>query len=345
MNTKIGNEMHKKYKNWILLILLILLIILFFTVVIICGIFKKDDLFYQIISILLGSIITISMTAILLQQQTDEGIKKACSEKIFENKTTVYHNFLKELHALTEKEKTTINHKEIIQKMTYHLGLLQMHLDQESIKKITRNICEILATDRNNNLHEYKKVADNYFEIASLLGDDLYSTNLERKSGKKNSYNFAKTIAVIFDKELREQKSMVELHKQWWKIFKEELKKKNKKLDLSQINDDYINRKIEEFEDKDNAHFIFDLKGNYKNKAKFFIEYNFESPLEYGLENENNEKLQKKSVDEKYDIDFFYTNFNYYAFASADEKEKRTLLKLFVNEINKDIKCFIKKLQ
>ena len=127
--------MHKKYKNWIVLILLILLIILFFTEVIICGIFKKDDLFYQIISILLGSIITISMTAILLQQQTDEGIKKACSEKIFEKKTTVYHNFLKELHALTEKEKTTINHKEIIQKMTYHLGLLQMHLDQESIKK------------------------------------------------------------------------------------------------------------------------------------------------------------------------------------------------------------------
>ena len=358
--------MAKKYYKTLIYLLIALLFILFLLISLNLQIFGEYELFRQFIGALLASIVTVLITALLLNQQHESEINLKCKESIFEKKSTVYHEFLKELHTLTEKENASINHKEIIQKMTYHLGLLQMHLSQEIINKLTRHISEIFGTDRIDNLHEYKKVSDNYFAIASLLGEDLYSANFEKKTSKTNIYNFAKAFSVIFDKELRDKKSMVEVHQQWWKIFISELQKKNRKLNLSSINNNYIEQRIQEFEEKKSVQFDFTLFEQNEHKIIFYFAYDFNSSIDCGFDTDDKANLEKyrsflphsysyfgfgnpgigaKHLNTDFDIDFYHTNFNYFAFASANGTEKRTLLEPFVNEINKDIKYFIKQLR
>jgi hypothetical protein len=108
-------------------------------------VFEIDNVCSQIVGALFSSAITIAIAFVLIKSQAKADIERDCKSKIFEKKQETYHNFLAEFNRLSAKETySTDDKKEIIHKMTYHLGLVKMHLDKEIADAVTKKFAKLL---------------------------------------------------------------------------------------------------------------------------------------------------------------------------------------------------------
>ncbi len=339
-------------------------------------VFEIDNVCSQIVGALFSSAITIAIAFVLIKSQAKADIERDCKSKIFEKKQETYHNFLAEFNRLSAKETySTDDKKEIIHKMTYHLGLVKMHLDKEIADAVTKKVCETFGIYTSDHTKDYSKIAKNYFDIAELLSKDLYSP--QNKTGFNNesgSYNLGVTISGLFDPTLRNAATMKKLHVEWWNMLIAELKdKQENKFDyvfyLEDNNNDETEspeKAVDHFEKAiGNIAFSLKLTENADGNVCFYIASNIYG-IDYGFEIEQKPKDEKitekyrpllpkgyadegfgnpgigaKHIDEKYDIDFYYTNLNYYIFAKAPDVEKKRIVSNFAQEISSDISIFI----
>lgn len=203
-------------KHWSLLVTIIgLLVLICFALLLIpesqMPTMLQSSGLVAIISAFLGVIMTVAVTTILLEKQSEaqkellarqseEEEKKDRKLKVFERKQEVYHCFLENLKLIIQDGEIKIGVKnedgkidktiDGLKDMIFQLGYLQMHTTGENIKKILSHIAKMIQilNDFNSTPDEkkqgysaefYSKLSEELFEIVAILKTDLYEEECE----------------------------------------------------------------------------------------------------------------------------------------------------------------------
>lgn len=166
-----------------------------------------SDGIVTIISAFIGILITMSITYILLNDQSQAESLKERNVKKFEKKQETYHAFLRELgiivknltsRSLSGNEKTPYENIASLEELIIQFGYLRIHMDDKKFLDIIKKTTEIINVYKQGNITEnYKqdilldkksrsdavnqglhnlslKLAMNLFEIARILNNDMY---------------------------------------------------------------------------------------------------------------------------------------------------------------------------
>ena len=315
---------------------------------------------------------------LLLGVQTDKELEHERDSGVFEKKQEIYQNFLKELEAITEDGKITINdNQDELQKLIYQLGLLQMHADKDVAEKITAYVGEIIGIITNKQYSglkakKYANLSEKVFAIVELLRNDLYGNS----KGVIDSDYFYITLTQsgLFGHETRNAETMKHLHEKWWNLFIDALNAKRNELDYIFYCGDECNETDDPkeavvlFEKQNSITFSLIISNKNNDSMCFYLFYDYQTPPIYGFEVESKNKsdndkylyalpdgfsrngfgnpgIGAKNIDSKYDIDFYGTNKNYFDFAKATEDLKKKIVAEFADEINSNIEEFLKNLE
>ncbi len=209
-----SNKKNSKKRVKTLELLIIVFALIFLITSILFKVFGITDIWSQLTGTLLGTIITAIVTVLLLGVQTDKEIGHDRDVGIFEKKQEVYHNFINELERITQDEKINVpgvegyneNEPDELQHLIYQLGFVQMHANEETAKEITKRTGKLLSnlsSMKNDSFKKneiYSSLAENIFEIVSLLKKDLY--NSEERAVSKDLFTNAIRASGAFDNEL-----------------------------------------------------------------------------------------------------------------------------------------------
>lgn len=224
LNNNIKKNMnHRKY-TWV--ILLIVIVLLLSVIIIFIERFtitssKTVDGLIALISSFIGVIVTIAVTALLLNNQFELDSVKEKGIAQFKHKQETYNRFLQQLNLiiveLTErsiKGKDAIPYENItkVEHLFQKLCCLKMHLPQKQFKDVSNSVATILNTYRVTNLrHNFQteiketgrhksdeinkslynlmeNMSKQFFTITDILNKDLYGTSITNKN-QENTYD------------------------------------------------------------------------------------------------------------------------------------------------------------
>ena len=182
-----------------------------------------SDGIVTIISAFIGILITMSITYILLNDQSQAESLKERNVKKFEKKQETYHSFLQELgiivknltqRSLSGNEKTPYENITSLEELIVQFGYLRIHMDDRKFLDIIKKVTEIINVYKQKNLWEnYKqdivldkksrsnavnqglhelsfKLTMNLFEIARILNNDMY------RAGKSDTNTLTNPITT-----------------------------------------------------------------------------------------------------------------------------------------------------
>ena len=184
-----------------------------------------------IISAFLGVVMTVAVTAILLEKQSEtqkELLKeeskieqrKETDLKIFEKKQEVYHAFLEKFQKIIKDGDITVGEKkddgtvdysvDELKDLIFQLAFIQMHTSSENTKKILSQIAEIKQTlDKFNSTKDkdksegfedyYTNLSLGLFEIVAILKADLYSSTEVDAIPREEMKNTLKTFDLYVE--------------------------------------------------------------------------------------------------------------------------------------------------
>ncbi|MEI6766896.1 MAG: hypothetical protein WCM76_14800, partial [Bacteroidota bacterium] len=90
----------------------------------------KSDFPYALASGAIGAILTIAVTMLLLNKQSETEESKEKNSKIFEKKLDVYHEFIRSLETIIQDRKITIGEdgeKDELASLLFQLAQVRMH--------------------------------------------------------------------------------------------------------------------------------------------------------------------------------------------------------------------------
>jgi len=176
----------KNYPLWILLLTILVLMsiaIILFAELELPSI-KSSSGIIAIISAFIGVLITMSVTSLLLNKQSEvEGLKDQSIIQ-FEKKQEVYHSFLEKVETmiveLTEKsmrgnDKQAYDNITKLESFIFQFGYLHIHMREDNFIKVIKNISEIMKTYNKIRLHELyvKEIKDKSASSSSIVNDSL----------------------------------------------------------------------------------------------------------------------------------------------------------------------------
>lgn len=196
----------KKSITWIILSVCVILLCL---LVVFMGKFSfpSNDISDGIVTILsafIGILITMSITYILLNDQSQAESLKERNVKKFEKKQETYHAFLKELGQIIKNltlrnlygnDNTAYENINSLQELINQFSYLRIHMNDKKFLDVMNKTTEIISVYKKQDLFEkYKQgnksnyntvnqglydlslsIATNLFEIAKILNEDMYS--------------------------------------------------------------------------------------------------------------------------------------------------------------------------
>lgn len=174
-------------------IAVIFLTIIFLITAVTFEIFELSSLPGQFFGTLLGVVITSIITVLLLHGQTKNEESKQRHIMVFEKKQEVFFHFLTQMNTILQKEKLTLHlspdknlEKEVnnLQDLLFEFGYLQMHTSSATFDKILICVSNLMIENKKmkqiENKEEkdfetyYKTLSTDFFEIVSLLKQELY---------------------------------------------------------------------------------------------------------------------------------------------------------------------------
>ncbi|MBR1687342.1 MAG: hypothetical protein IJ710_02290 [Prevotella sp.] len=140
--------------------------------------FSEADLWFQMFSAILGVIITIIITNLLLNSQTDNDIERERNSEIFREKLKIYQEYLQALYDVLKEERITPDEALRLQFQTSYIA---MHTDSAHIREISEHVSTIvqLYSERCGGAKE-RLVSDkdllqrNLFAIVEIFRKELY---------------------------------------------------------------------------------------------------------------------------------------------------------------------------
>ena len=233
--------MKKIKKRWIFVIIgVIICAVAFLWSTLLYKVFSASDIKSEITGTLLGTIISAIVTVLLLQGQTEIEEGKDISLNVFGKKQEIYHKFIEELENITKDGKINIpsednpDKTDELQHLIYQLGLVQMHAQKNTAEKITQSVGDLLSTISLMHSNEkyknelYSQLADNIFNIVSLLRNDLYTPDEKIiKKVEKENLDSALRASGAFDKELLSEKGRIDTLEKFLNLLIFQLKERD----------------------------------------------------------------------------------------------------------------------
>lgn len=158
---------------------------------------KISDGVVAILSAFVGILITIAVTAILLNTQTEAESSKERNMKQFEKKQETYYAFLDELEniivtllnrSLKGNDKMAYENVTSLAQLIFQFSYLRMHMEDETFLKVIACTSNILNKYRKtrirdiyqneivqNKHHSSEEVNDRLFNLSAGLSEDLFS--------------------------------------------------------------------------------------------------------------------------------------------------------------------------
>ncbi|MBR5512238.1 MAG: hypothetical protein IKU50_08550 [Bacteroidaceae bacterium] len=179
-----------------------------------------SDGLITIVSAFVGILITMTVTSTLLNDQSKAESLKERNVKHFEKKQETYHQFLGELsniiigltkRSLSGDKSAAYENIESFEKLIFQFGYLRIHMGEEKFSQVMTKTTEMLDVYHRNELtkkyredivennyrrsealnhalHELMQcVANNLFEISTILNDDMYYEPVCK--GMKNQFS------------------------------------------------------------------------------------------------------------------------------------------------------------
>lgn len=207
----------KKILTWgviVLCVMLLAILIIFLEKIAVPSHGSISDGLVAIVSTFIGIVVTMAITAILLDAQSRSESEKEKEVIYFQKKQETYQNFLESLGnivtSLTESnlkgnEKTPYQNFIKLEDLIFQFGYLRAHMNDETFRKIIESVADILATYRSIRIYEnYKKdietlkrtrspqlnkglydlanqLSSKVFFIASILHNDLYKPTKDQR--------------------------------------------------------------------------------------------------------------------------------------------------------------------
>ena len=230
----------KNLKSLGLIILVILLTLFIIVATVMFQIFEIEILPAQFAGAIIGVVITVIITAVLLQGQTSSEEKKDKNMKIFEKKQEIYHNFINELQKIILDNQITYLYKREVTKneepvdelkdLIFQIGYLRLHASEDTINGVLEGVSKIIgllvAYEDGEEKQKNKEFSNFYFalsqelfKIVSKLKSDLYG-------GKEITFDMKNMSSVLLQFGLDQETNKGEIQKIFWDKLQEQLKGK-----------------------------------------------------------------------------------------------------------------------
>lgn len=253
-----------------------LISILLFVVVLVFAylwhLFTEQDIPFQMLSALLGAAITVIITNLLLNSQTESEFANQKKAKIYEEKLRIYQEYLKLLCSIV---KDKVINDDDYTKLQYQLSLVALHTTDEHYLEIVNQTEELLSKGCPVERTEEACITKNIMNIVRCFQQELYG---DGNTARKDSVVRELDTIVAAAKQYKERggigihPSDLVADKTTWKEYMEKWEKTGWKKDEGNAEKDYLRFNLVEMG------YETDNKG--RSRGKVYVDILFE--LTYG---------------------------------------------------------------
>ena len=358
-------------KNRNSIILIIVFAVVFLVTSVLFNVFGITDIWAQLTGTLLGTIITAIVTVLLLSVQTNKEISHDRDVGIFEKKQEVYFDFIETLEKITqdgrlnvpglagyEKPQSENEVNDELQHIIYQLGKVQMTASQDTSRKVTGKIGNLLKIIQSNDKDKgtvYSEFAGILFEIVADLRKDLFDTNSEIKTKHEfepiTKDSIFETLKIAgLGASLKKIEPDENVTSSYFDFVVDELRASYPNTTATHI--DFIcgDEKPEDITSLEAAQYFLKADGKEKcvqivipkdGAKRVAIEFlNSRNPkyfgyIQGGLQKPKWDGDKKFSQEKMKTIDFVHKDAAYQAFKSADENGRRQIAKEMLDSCDK----------
>jgi len=163
--------MKKFFENQLvkIVVYVVLAILIMGNLFVFLHLFSSKDFSYEICCALIGTIITVVITAVLLKGQSSADETKDKNIKLYKNKLDVYSQYIQQMwETICSDDELDEIEWNGLRKQTF--GKLVFYLDADAIKELTSYIGEIDKQRQDNNI---QGIRTGFAKITELLTDEI----------------------------------------------------------------------------------------------------------------------------------------------------------------------------
>lgn len=173
----------KKYRMSIVSLVLFGVV---FIIAYIWHLFTKEDVPFQMLAALLGAAITVVITNLLLNSQTESEFDKQKMSKVYEEKLQIYHQYINLLCDVVQDNKISI---EELSKLKSQLSLVALHTSKESFNTVLMESAWLIKDECSEpDANRIRNMSFSYLiKIVDCFHDELYGNSVNKIRKKKRS--------------------------------------------------------------------------------------------------------------------------------------------------------------
>ena len=196
------SSISKNWKENIFLIACVCFFVLFVIIAAISGAWPGKDVSAQFFSAMAGALVAAIITLFLLKGQTAVEADRQKDSKVFEEKLSIYKEFLQKLCDVVKDQKITPDEEIELQ---FQVSYIAMHTKSEAIKIISEQVRKIVV-DIKNNEKDSNNMLSQLFVISDALYKELYDkdNSFDEEDRSKTIVNFESILAPKNDSRLYE---------------------------------------------------------------------------------------------------------------------------------------------
>ena len=196
------SSISKNWKENIFLIACVCFFVLFVIIAAISGAWPGKDVSAQFFSAMAGALVAAIITLFLLKGQTAVEADRQKDSKVFEEKLSIYKEFLQKLCDVVKDQKITPDEEIELQ---FQVSYIAMHTKSDSIKIISEQVRKIVVGIKNNE-KDSNYMLSQLFVISDALYKELYDkdNSFDEEDRSKTIVNFESILAPKNDSRLYE---------------------------------------------------------------------------------------------------------------------------------------------
>lgn len=196
------SSISKNWKENIFLIACVCFFVLFVIIAAISGAWPGKDVSAQFFSAMAGALVAAIITLFLLKGQTAVEADRKKDSKVFEEKLSIYKEFLQKLCDVVKDQRITPDEEIELQ---FQVSYIAMHTKSDSIKIISEQVRKIVVGIKNNE-KDSNNMLSQLFVISDALYKELYDkdNSFDEEDRSKTIVNFESILAPKNDSRLYE---------------------------------------------------------------------------------------------------------------------------------------------
>ena len=177
------------------LILCVCFFALFVILAAVSGAWPGKDISAQFFSAMAGALVAAIITLFLLKGQTSVEADRQKDSKVFEERLSIYKEFLHKLCDVVKDQKIT-SEEEI--ELQFQVSCIAMHTSSESIKNISVQVKDIIERIKNNDTNK-KLMLEELFKISDSFNKELYGDKIINDKDADNEEDSRRDTIANFE--------------------------------------------------------------------------------------------------------------------------------------------------